>query len=79
MTDERMVEPLEEGDDALTQIRKLRDSDLDLYVGLQLMVDLDKLKNELAIHEMTGQIIHGDEMQQIYKLAWSVLAWYERL
>jgi len=79
MTDEHIIEPLEDDDDALTQIRKMREGGLDLYIALQLVVDLDQLKNELAVHEMTGSIIHGDEMQQLYKLAWAVLAWYERI
>ena len=73
------VKPIEEGDSFLTQIRKMREAGLDLYIVLQMTVDLDKLKNELTIHEMTGQIFHGEEMQQIYKLPMVVLAWYEQI
>ncbi len=79
MTDELTVEPIEEGDDFLTGIRKMRESGLDLYVALQVTVDLDKLKDELIIHQMTGQVIPGEEMQQIYRLPLVVLAWFERI
>lgn len=78
-TTDRKIDPIEEGDSFLTQIRKMREADLDLYIVLQMTVDLDKLRNELAIHEMTGQIFHGEEIQQIYKLPMVVLAWYERI
>ncbi len=77
--DERTIEPMEESDDFLTQVRKFRESGLDLYIALQMMVDLDTLKNELAAHHFTGQIIEGAEMQQIYKLPLVVLAWFERI
>ena len=79
MTDEHTIEPIQEGDDFLTQIRKMRESGLDLYIGLQVTVDLDLLKNELVAHQMTGQIILGDDLQQLYKLAIVVLAWFERI
>jgi hypothetical protein len=78
-TDERTTEPIEEGDSFLTQIRKMREADLDLYIVLQMTVDLDKLKNELVAHQLTGQIIEGEDIQQIYKLPMVVLAWYERI
>ena len=79
VSDERTVEPIEEGDSFLTQIRKFREAGLDLYVVLQMTVDLDLLKNELAIHQLTGQIFPGEEVQQIYKLPMVVLAWFERI
>ena len=73
------VEPIEEGDSFLTQIRKMREADLDLYIVLQMTVDLDKLKGELTAHQLTGQIIEGEDIQQIYKLPLVVLAWYEEI
>ncbi len=79
MTDERTIEPIEEGDDFLTQIRKMREADLDLYIVLQMTVDLDRLKDELAIAAMMGQVMPGDEVQQIYKLPMVVLAWFEQI
>ncbi len=71
------VEPIEEGDSFLTQIGKMRDAGVDLYAALLMTVDLDKLKSEVAIYQMMGQIIEGEEMQQIYKLPLVILAWYE--
>ena len=71
------VEPIEEGDSFLTQIGKMRDAGVDLYAALLMTVDLDKLKSEVAIYQMMGQIIEGEEMQQIYKLPLVILAWHE--
>jgi len=79
MTTENRPEPIKEGDDFLTQIRKMRESGLDLYIGLQVTVDLDLLKNELVAHQITGHVIEGDDIQQLYKLALVVLAWFERI
>jgi len=76
---ERTIEPIEEGDDFNTQIRKMRDSGLDLYVALQVTVDLDKLKDELYAHQMTGHIFEGEEMQQIYRLPLIILSWFEQI
>ena len=73
------VKPIEEGDSFLTQIRKMREAGLDLYIVLQMTVDLDKLKHELTAHQLTGQIFEGEDIQQLYKLPLVVLAWYEQI
>ena len=73
------VGKIEEDDDFLTGIRKMRNGGMDLYIALQLVNDLKSLKSEVAIHQMMGQIIEGPDIQPLYKLALFVLAWYEMI
>ena len=73
------VEKIGKDDDFSTGIRKMREAGVDLYVALQLVNDLKSVKSEVAVHQMMSQIIEGEGMQPIYRLALFVLSWYEMI